>query len=283
MRALRGTVAGVAIAVAGLLAALPSPAFAQGTLNDMIASRQRAASATDSRLLVDAREIVYNNDRNTVAASGDVELSYQGRTLQADRVIYDRNTSRVFAEGNVRLTDPSGAVRRGPDSSSRMISKQGLSILYGSSRRSSTAARRCAAGSPAARAERVDGETTTFLRGTYTTCEPCRDNPERPPLWQVKAARIVHNNEERTIYYENASIEFLGVPIAAIPYFWTPDPTVKRMTGFLAPHFIHTNALGFGVATPFFWAVAPDRDLTVQPTFYSRQGVLCRPSGASAS
>ena len=30
-------------------------------------------------------------------------------------------------------------------------------------------------------------------------------------------------------------IEFLGVPIAYIPYFWSPDPTVKRKTGFLTP------------------------------------------------
>ncbi|NNM72607.1 LPS-assembly protein LptD [Enterovirga aerilata] len=274
MGRLKGTIAGFAIAVASLLAALPSPAWAQGTLNDMIAARQRAAGRDDSRLLVDAREIVYNNDRNTIAASGDVELSYQGRTLQADRVVYDRNTSRVFAEGNVRLADSSGAVTTASRFELTDDFKTGfidsLRVVQTTVDRGETVRARFSA----PRAERIEGETTTFLRGTYTACEPCRENPERPPLWQVKAARIVHNNQERTIYYENASIEFLGVPIAAVPYFWTPDPTVKRMTGFLAPHFIHSTALGFGVSTPFFWDIAPDRDLTIAPTFYSRQGVL---------
>ena len=274
MRRLKGTIAGLAIAVAGFLAALPSPASAQGTVNDMLAQRQRAAGRSDSRLLVDAREIVYNNDRNTVAASGDVELNYQGRTLQADRVVYDRTNGRVHAEGNVRLTDPSGAVTTGSRFELTEDFKTGfidsLRVEQTMQDRGETLRTRMSA----ARAERIDGETTTFLRGTYTACEPCRENPERPPLWQVKAARIVHNNQERTIYYEDASIEFLGVPIASIPYFWTADPTVKRMTGFLAPHFIHSTALGFGASTPFFWAIAPDRDLTVQPTFYTRQGVL---------
>src|ERR671921_556728 len=49
----------------------------------------------------------------------------------------------------------------------------------------------------APRAERAEGETTIFERGTYTACEPCKENPEKPPLWQVKAAKIIHNNSER--------------------------------------------------------------------------------------
>ncbi len=59
------------------------------------------------RLLVEAKEIVYDNDKNTVSASGDVELYYQGRTLQADRVIYDRNTRPGFRRGQ-RPPDRSG-------------------------------------------------------------------------------------------------------------------------------------------------------------------------------
>ncbi|WP_238263231.1 hypothetical protein, partial [Methylobacterium mesophilicum] len=64
------------------------------------------------------------------------------------------------------------------------------------------------------RAERTAAETTTFEYGTYTASEPCKDNPERPPLWQVKAARIIHNNEERRIYYEDSYLEVAGIPVA---------------------------------------------------------------------
>ena len=272
----RGKPGGARRAVAALalaaLVGLPSAAVPQGTMNDMLAARQRAGG--NERLLVDAREIVYDTDRNTVAASGDVELSYQGRAVQADRVVYDRNTGRVRAEGNVRLTEANGAVTTADRLELTDDFKTGfidsLRVEQTVEDKGQTVRTRFSA----PRAERVDGETTTFLRGTYTACEPCRENPEKPPLWQVKAARIVANNEERTIYYEDATLELAGIPIAYVPYFWTADPTVKRMTGFLAPHYIHSNALGTGAGLPFFWDIAPDRDLTLTPTFYSRQGVL---------
>ena len=37
------------------------------------------------------------------------------------------------------------------------------------------------------------------------------------------------------IYFEDARLEFFGMPLAYLPYFSAPDPTVKRKTGFLMP------------------------------------------------
>ncbi len=48
-----------------------------------------------------------------MTARGNAELHYGPRTLQADRVRYDRNSGRVFAEGNVRLTEADGGVVTG--------------------------------------------------------------------------------------------------------------------------------------------------------------------------
>jgi LPS-assembly protein len=59
-----------------------------------------------------------------------------------------------------------------------------------------------------------------------------------------------------------------------LPYFSTPDPTVKRKTGFLMPGFSTVSTYGFGVETPFYWAIAPDYDATFNPRFTTRQGVL---------
>jgi LPS-assembly protein len=268
-----GIVAIGTVAFALLGAVQATTTLAQGTLNDVIAARQ-AKTGDKARLLVEAREIIYNNDKNTVSASGEVELNYGGRTLQADRVTYDRNTSRVFAEGNARLTEANGSVTTGTRFELTDDFRTGFIDTLRVEQRGTDRGEPIRTRFSAPRAERVDGEQTVFLRGTYTACEPCRDNPERPPLWQVKAARIIHNNSERTIYYENASLEFAGIPIAQIPYFWSPDPSVRRQTGFLAPHYISTSALGFGVSVPFFWELAPDYDLTIQPTFLTNQGVL---------
>jgi LPS-assembly protein len=264
-------IAKLAIATALVLAG--APVCAQ-TLNDSLSARARTATRGNDRLLVEAKEIVYDNDRNTVSATGDVELNYQGRTLQADRVVYDRKTGRVFAEGNARLTEANGSVVTGSRFELTDDFKAGFIDSLRVEQTVRDGGQDVRARFTAPRAERADGESTVFERGTYTACEPCATDPQRPPLWQVKAARIIHNNSERTIYYENATIEFAGIPVAYMPYFWTPDPTVKRKTGFLAPQYVTSTALGTGAAVPFFWNLGPNYDLTLTPTFLTRQGVL---------
>ena len=113
-----------------------------------------------------------------------------------------------------------------------------------------------------------------FENGVYTACAPCKDDPKKPPLWQVKGARIIHDQQEKMLYFETAQLEFFGVPIAYMPYFSTPDPTVKRKTGFLMPGFTSNTPFGYGVEVPFYWAIAPDMDMTFSPRITSRQGVL---------
>src|SRR6185295_5209409 len=73
---------------------------------------------------------------------------------------------------------------------------------------------------------------------------------------------------------ENARLEFFGIPIAYVPYFFQPDPTVKRKSGFLAPSILQSDSIGFGVTTPYFWNLAPNYDVTFSPTILSRQGLL---------
>ncbi len=126
----------------------------------------------------------------------------------------------------------------------------------------------------ATRADRSTGNYTVFENGVYTACAPCKDDPKKPPLWQVKGARIIHDQQEKMLYFETAQLEFFGVPMAYLPYFSTPDPTVKRKTGFLMPGFTETTGYGFGVDVPFYWAIAPDYDATFSPRITSRQGVL---------
>ncbi len=217
-------------------------------------------------MLVDAKEIIYDRDRDRVTANGDVQIYYQGKVLEADRVIYDRKTKRVYAEGNARMTDSDGTKSYGTRFDLTDDFRDGF---IDSLRVETTEKNRFSA----SRAERTDGETTVFQNGTFTSCEPCKDNPERPPLWQVKAAKIIHKNSERRIYYEDATIEFFGVPVAWMPFFAAPDPSVRNLSGVLPPRFINKSRLGRGMSLPLFWSIAPNYDLTFTPTAFSRQGV----------
>jgi len=113
-----------------------------------------------------------------------------------------------------------------------------------------------------------------FESGVYTACEPCADDPSKAPKWQIKTARIIHDDVEKMIYFENARLEFFDIPIFWWPYMSNPDPSVKRKSGWLPPAFSSSGLYGVAVTAPYYWAIAPNYDLTVTPTLTTRQGLL---------
>ena len=87
---------------------------------------------------------------------------------------------------------------------------------------------------------------------------------------------MIHDSTEKMIYFEDARLEFFGQPVAYMPYFSAPDPTVKRKSGFLMPWMSSSSTNGFGVEVPYYWALAPDYDFTFSPRLMTKQGVLLR-------
>lgn len=227
-----------------------------------------AVSKTDKApMLVQANQINYDYSNERVSADGSVQIYYNGSTLEADKVIYDQKTKRLHAEGNARLTEPDGKVTFGETMD---LSDDYRDGFVDSLRLDAPDETRFAA----TRADRSNGNITVFQNGVYTACLPCKDDPKKPPTWQVKAARIIHDQNEKTIYFEDARIEFFGVPTFYFPYFSSPDPTVKRKTGFLFPTFSSATNYGYAASIPFYWALAPNYDLTLTPTITTRQGPL---------
>ena len=76
------------------------------------------------------------------------------------------------------------------------------------------------------------------------------------------------------MYFEDARLEFLGVPLAYMPYFSAPDPTVKRKTGVLIPTYSTSTVYGFAATVPYYLALAPNYDFTFTPMITTRQGPL---------
>ncbi|WP_414642853.1 LPS-assembly protein LptD [Bradyrhizobium sp.] len=257
------------LVLAGLLGfATATPAFAQSfTFNPRPPHPVPPRTANDGQMLVQAVEVDYDYNNSRVSAVGNVQLFYNGTSVEADKVIYDQKTKRLHAEGNIRMTDADGKITY---ANLMDLSDDYRDGFVDSLRVDTADATRMAA----TRADRTNGNYTVFENGVYTACAPCQDDPKKPPLWQVKGARIIHDQIDKMLYFENAQLEFFGVPMAYMPYFSTPDPTVKRKTGFLMPGFSTVSTYGYGVEVPFYWAIAPDYDATFNPRFTSQQGVL---------
>ena len=220
-------------------------------------------------MLVQADEIKYDYTNELVSAVGNVQIYYNGATLEADKVVYDQRSKRLHAEGNARLTEADGKISYGEQLD---LSDDFRNGFIDSLRLETIDDTRMAA----ARADRTNANYTVFQSGVYTACEPCKDDPKKPPLWQVKAVRIIHDEAEKMMYFEDAKIEFFGVPLAYFPYFSAPDPSVKRKSGFLMPIITTSSAYGLGIETPYYLALAPNYDLTISPRITTTQGPLLR-------
>lgn len=259
-----------ALSILPVIAPVSTPASAQGYTFNPRPPRPPAPprnTANDGQMLVQAAEMNYDTVHSLVSAVGNVQIYYNGTTLEADKVVYNQKTKRIFAEGNVRITDANGGVTH---ANQLDLSDDFRDGFVDSLRVDTADDTRMAAN----RADRTGGNFTVFQNGVYTACAACAQNPKKPPLWQVKAARITHDAGEKMLYFEDARFEFMGVPLAYLPYFYAPDPTVKRKSGFLLPSMISSSKFGYGVQVPYYWAIAPDKDLTFAPRVTTRQGVL---------
>jgi LPS-assembly protein len=218
-------------------------------------------------MLVQADQIKYDYPNNSVAAVGNVQIYYRGSTIEADEVDYDQKGKRLVAKGNARLTEPDGKITYGQVINLTDDYRDGF---VDSLRLESADDTRFAA----ERADRTQGNFTVLENGVYTACEPCKDDPAKPPLWQVKAARIIHDQNEKMLYFESATVDFFGLPLAYFPFISAPDPTVKRKSGFLFPVLSYGTMTGYSIETPYYFALAPDYDATIYPKYMTNQGLL---------
>ena len=217
--------------------------------------------------LLSADSVTYDENLEVVTASGNVEIAQGERVLLADSVSYNLKTDVVTASGNISLLEPTGEVLFADyvelaDDLREGLVKNFRALLTDRSRLA------------AADAVRTNGNRTVMRKAVYSPCSLCEEDPSKAPLWQIKADRVIHDQEDQTITYRDASLEVFGLPVAYTPYFEHPDPTVKRKSGFLAPTVGSDGNLGLTAQVPYFWAISPDRDITFEPIFTTEQSVV---------
>ena len=222
-------------------------------------SDARARQRDQLRLHQRARRRRSATSRSTTTAS----------TLEADQVIYDQKTKRLHAEGNVRLTEADGTRHLRRDHRSQRRLPRRLRRFAAPRRRPSRRASRPRA--PIA----SSGNYTVFQSGVYTACEPCKDDPRKPPLWQVKAARIIHDQGEKMMYFEDARARILRHAARLFAVLLGARSDREAQDRLPDPERVVELGLRLrGRRSPTIWALAPNYDFTFTPMITTRQGPL---------
>ena len=226
-----------------------------------------AQDNTEDPVDLQADRLVHDDAGQSVTASGDVVLVQAGRTVRADEITYNIAEDTVTATGNVKFTDSNGDTHYADRAAFNNALKDGFverlrTLLADGSR------------FKASNGRHINGRKTVMKDAFYTPCDVCEDTPDADPLWQIRASRVEHDKDSKTVAYRNARFEVKGVPVAWFPYFVHPDGSVKRKSGFLTPSAGYKSDLGAFVQNSYYWSVAPHRDITVGMTAMTRAAPL---------
>lgn len=238
-------------------------------------------------------------------AEGNVELRKAGHLLYADKLIHWPLEDEIDATGNVRLlqegtevltphlrmrlSEQIGFAEQADfnivkEVQSKFYRQQQTVVTVASSNAVSTGAPMMlnvpnsyglATVAPPRRpseatghAERVDFEGENQIRltdSTYSTCKPGQTD------WYLQSSET-HLDFDRDVGdAKHASLWFKGVPL-----FYAPVASFalnhKPKTGFLHPFFSTSTKNGLDITAPFYWAIAPNYDMTFYPRYMTKRG-----------
>ena len=218
--------------------------------------------------LLQADTLTYDRANNTVIADGNVEVAYGSRVLFADRITYNQDPDIIVANGNIAILEESGQVTFAESAELKGDLKEGVveniqMLLADDSKFAAN------------RATRLRDRLSVLNKAVFSPCKVCKDD-KRPPLWQIKAYRVIHDQEIKEIRYQDAVFEVFGVPVGYFPYFSHPDPTVKRKSGFLTPSIGNSSDLGTLFELPYYFALSDHYDATFTPLYTTDEGLLLK-------
>ena len=123
-------------------------------------------------------------------------------------------------------------------------------------------------------AAQISRVNATYSQASHVSATSCFICAGQTPLWQIRAKRIVHDSAEKQIYFDQAQLRVMDVPVFFFPYLRLPDPSLKRATGFLVPELTTSTTLGTAIRVPYFIEIGDHRDLTLSPMVSSRTKTL---------
>ena len=215
---------------------------------------------------IESDEIEYLNETGELKALGSVKITREDYQLEADEVSFDQKNNIIEGIGNVIIKEKSGSTilaskfKLSSDLSDGIIEMPTLLTKEGTEISS-------------AYAIRSGSKSIVLKKGIFSPCQNCKKSKEKPS-WQVKANRIIYDEENGNIIYEGARFELFGFPVLYVPIATHPSPDIKKRSGFLAPTITSSGDLGLNIKAPYFINLAPNYDLTITPWIVTKGALV---------
>ncbi len=213
----------------------------------------------DDGFYLEADVVIRDDANKTIAAQGDVEARYQGRTIRAQQLVYDTKTGIITAKGKAQVISADAGVQSAEEITLDDQLRAGVAYGFSTILEPNI---KFAASSAIRRSEAVN----ELNRAIYTPCDICAKTGEpKAPSWSISAQRIVQDRTRQLVYYRQAVVKVLGVPVFYAPIFWHPDPQAERSSGMLPPRIQQSKRRGFSYEQPYLVVISPSQDLVISP------------------
>jgi len=219
----------------------------------------------ESNVSLISDKIDYNKLSGELIATGNVQVLYDKILLSADKIKYNSNLDKLSIIGKFVIYDGKNSVSSNNDAIINTKLKSGL--IKG--------ARAIINNMLQISAQSLNQENTNyniFNTVVASSCEICANNPT--PFWQIRAKKIIHNKEKQKIFFENARLDFLGLPVLYIPALNIPEPGISRASGVLVPQFSTSDKVGFSSKIPYYIALNENKDVTLTPYIMSKNSFI---------
>jgi LPS-assembly protein len=230
---------------------LLAPAVAAAQANAP-AQPPKGATTIDAERIESATEL-------EVTARGSVELRRDDLNVFSDFLRFNREFGRIEADGGVRL-EQGGDRFYGPRLRYDTVNETGEFEQPNYLIRRNETAR-----GNAKRLEFLSRDRLRLEEGNYTTCEPGQED------WRFEAGEIELDYETGVGRARDMRLLFYDTTMLALPYGTFPLEK-RRKSGFLAPSFSQSSSRGFQFEVPYYWNIAPERDLTLTPVLMTERG-----------
>ncbi|MCD6043521.1 MAG: LPS-assembly protein LptD, partial [Burkholderiales bacterium] len=219
---------------------------------------QDQGAVEQGRTTIDAERIEGISDLE-VSATGSAEIRRDELRIFGESLRYNRELGTAEAEGGVRLQ--SGVDRFfGP-----RVQYNTLDDTGSFEQPQYLLQRDRTARGGAERLDILGKDRYRFTKATFTTCQPGQED------WRLEAAELELDYVEEEGRATSPRLRFFDIPILGAPYVTFPLED-RRKSGLLTPYYAQTSTRGFEFGVPYYWNIAPERDLTLTPVTMAKRG-----------
>ena len=203
-----------------------------------------------------AKKVEYKDSK--VVARDDVVIVYDDYYIEADRAIYDKNSSIIELFGKISLLKNSSYIVLSDYSIFDMKNKKIYSKpFFFREHKDNVWISSCDA--------KKEDSVFNLKKAIVSSCNPT--NPD----WKIEFSKGDYNEKKKWVNLYNAILYAKNTPIFYTPYLGF-STSKERKSGLLKPGFAYSNKEGFVYIQPFYLAPDPQWDLEISPQIRSNRG-----------